>query len=124
MKERVMGYRYNSPPGWPPPPEGWTPPPGWQPDPSWPPAPEGWQFWVDDGAGAEAANAPDHSATPADGASADGGSGDAPTQMMGTPTQNFGTTSAPQTPGGQPGEAARSEEHTSELQSRGHIVCR
>src|SRR5690625_1308902 len=116
MKERVMGYRYNSPPGWPPPPEGWTPPPGWQPDPSWPPAPAGWQFWVDDGAGAEAANAPDHSATPADGASADGGSGDAPTQMMGTPTQNFGTTSAPQTPGGQPGEAASAAGATSNYQ--------
>src|SRR5690625_7761255 len=44
-----MGMRYNSPPGWPPPPEGWSPPPGWEPDPSWGPAPPGWQFWVDDG---------------------------------------------------------------------------
>lgn len=39
-------WRFQTPPGWPPPPEGWTPPPGWRPDPSWPPAPPGWQFWV------------------------------------------------------------------------------
>lgn len=43
--------RFNTPPGWPPPPAGWTPPPGWLPDPSWPPAPVGWQFWLDDPAG-------------------------------------------------------------------------
>lgn len=43
-----MGQIFNSPPGWPKPPDGWTPPPGWTPDPSWPAAPEGWQFWVDD----------------------------------------------------------------------------
>src|SRR6266545_533936 len=45
-----MAYRFNPPPGWPKPPEGWQPPPGWQPDPSWPPAPPGWQFWIDDSA--------------------------------------------------------------------------
>jgi hypothetical protein len=39
-------YRFNPPPGWPQPPEGWVPPPGWTPDPSWPPAPAGWQFWL------------------------------------------------------------------------------
>lgn len=39
--------RFNVPPGWPTPPEGWVPDPGWQPDRSWPPAPPGWQFWVD-----------------------------------------------------------------------------
>jgi hypothetical protein len=37
---------YNSPPNWPPPPEGWMPEPGWKPDPHWGPAPPGWQFWV------------------------------------------------------------------------------
>lgn len=36
---------FNSPPGWPAPPEGWLPPPGWHPDPLWPPAPDGWEFW-------------------------------------------------------------------------------
>ncbi|GAA1008817.1 chromosome segregation ATPase [Acrocarpospora pleiomorpha] len=45
-----MEYRFNSPPGWPVPPENWRPPSGWQPDPSWPPAPSGWQFWVVSGA--------------------------------------------------------------------------
>lgn len=40
--------RFNVPPGWPAPPEGWLPGPGWQPDPSWPPAPAGWQFWTED----------------------------------------------------------------------------
>ena len=43
-----MGLRFNPPPGWPPPPEGFVPQPGWQPDPSWPPPPPGWQLWVDD----------------------------------------------------------------------------
>jgi len=38
--------RFNSPPGWPAPPEGWTPPPGWKPDPSWPEPPPGWQLWL------------------------------------------------------------------------------
>lgn len=38
--------RFNCPPGWPAPPEGWTPPPGWKPDPSWPEPPPGWQLWL------------------------------------------------------------------------------
>jgi hypothetical protein len=38
---------YNSPPNWPPPPEGWMPEPGWKPDAHWGPAPPGWKFWVD-----------------------------------------------------------------------------
>lgn len=38
--------RFNPPPGWPQPPEGWVPPAGWNPDPSWPDPPEGWQLWV------------------------------------------------------------------------------
>lgn len=41
-----MAWRFNPPPGWPPPPADWSPPVGWQPDPSWPPAPVGWQFWI------------------------------------------------------------------------------
>jgi hypothetical protein len=44
----IVGLRFNPPPGWPPPPEGFVPQPGWQPDPSWPPPPPGWQLWVDD----------------------------------------------------------------------------
>lgn len=40
--------RFNAPPTWPQPREGWTPHPGWSPDPAWGPAPDGWQFWVDD----------------------------------------------------------------------------
>ncbi|MEW2548822.1 DUF4041 domain-containing protein [Streptomyces sp. NPDC047002] len=39
-------YRFNPPPGWPTPPDGWVPPAGWEPDPSWPPLPDGWQLWV------------------------------------------------------------------------------
>jgi len=38
--------RFNPPPGWPKPPEGWTPPKGWSPDPSWPDPPPGWQLWL------------------------------------------------------------------------------
>lgn len=41
-----MRARFNPPPGWPAPPEGWQPDPGWRPDPSWPAAPPGWQFWT------------------------------------------------------------------------------
>ncbi len=122
-----MGYRYNSPPGWPPPPEGWTPPPGWQPDPSWPPAPEGWQFWVDDGAGQSGAAAGsgetgagtvgpspaagDTSADAAGAAQSGGGQsggghgGEDATQVLGTPTQSFGATSAPQGGAAQPSGA-------------------
>lgn len=40
--------KYNPPPGWPRPPQGWSPPPGWQPDPSWPAPPPGWQLWIAD----------------------------------------------------------------------------
>lgn len=41
-----MGRRFNTPPGWPPPPSAeWLPPPGWAPDPSWPTAPPGWSFY-------------------------------------------------------------------------------
>lgn len=40
--------RFNPPPEWPQPPEGWIPPAGWNPDPSWPDPPEGWQLWVPD----------------------------------------------------------------------------
>ena len=39
-------FRWNSPPGWPPPPPGWTPPPGWSPPSSWPEPPPGWHFFV------------------------------------------------------------------------------
>ena len=41
--------RYNPPPNWPAPPEGWEPSADWTPDPSWPPPPPGWRLWVDDG---------------------------------------------------------------------------
>lgn len=43
-----MARKFNPPPNWPKPPEGWQAPPGWQPDPAWGPAPEGWQLWIDD----------------------------------------------------------------------------
>ena len=38
--------RFNPPPGWPKPPDGWKPPAGWTPDPAWPNPPSGWQLWV------------------------------------------------------------------------------
>lgn len=38
--------RFNPPPGWPTPPEGWEPPAGWTPPADWPEAPEGWDFQV------------------------------------------------------------------------------
>jgi hypothetical protein len=45
-----MGYRFNPPPNWPPPPTPeWVPPDGWRADRTWGPAPEGWAFWVEDG---------------------------------------------------------------------------
>lgn len=46
-----MAHRFNPPPNWPKPPEGWVPPNDWRPDPSWGPPPEGWQLWVDDQSG-------------------------------------------------------------------------
>jgi hypothetical protein len=42
--------RFNPPPGWPSPPEGWRPAPNWKPDPKWPQPPAGWQLWVDEDA--------------------------------------------------------------------------
>jgi hypothetical protein len=44
----VVSFRFNAPPGWPTPPEGWIPPPGWRPNPAWTPAPAGWQFYVEE----------------------------------------------------------------------------
>jgi hypothetical protein len=52
--------RFNPPPNWPQPPEGWFPPPGWQPDPSWPQPPFGWPLWVDED---EAFISPGHAPT-------------------------------------------------------------
>jgi hypothetical protein len=40
--------RFNPPPNWPKPPEGWVPSAEWSPDPSWPPPPPGWKLWVED----------------------------------------------------------------------------
>lgn len=57
-----MAYRFNPPPGWPQPPQGWRPPAGWQPDPSWPAPPEGWEYWVAD---APAENPVESAAEPA-----------------------------------------------------------
>ncbi len=42
--------RYNPPPNWPKPPEGWAPHADWSPDPSWPPPPPGWRLWVEEDA--------------------------------------------------------------------------
>lgn len=41
-----MAMRFNPPPNWPAPPEGWRPAPGWTPDPTWPAPPLGWQLWI------------------------------------------------------------------------------
>ena len=40
--------KFNTPPNWPAPPEGFAPGPDWTPDPSLPAPPPGWQLWVDD----------------------------------------------------------------------------
>lgn len=40
--------RFNSPPGWPTPPDGWNPPADWTPDPSWPAPPPGWKLWLEE----------------------------------------------------------------------------
>lgn len=40
------GLRFNPPPDWPQPPEGWTPPASWTPDPAWPDPPDGWELWL------------------------------------------------------------------------------
>jgi hypothetical protein len=47
------GFKFNTPLGWPTPPEGWEPPDGWTPDPAWPKAPAGWAFWVPEESPAE-----------------------------------------------------------------------
>jgi len=51
----VAALRFNPPPGWDVPGDGWSPPHGWTPDPAWPTAPDGWQFWVRDTAPAASA---------------------------------------------------------------------
>ena len=40
--------KFNPPPNWPSPPEGFHPEPGWTPDPTLPAPPPGWQLWVED----------------------------------------------------------------------------
>lgn len=40
--------RFNPPPGWPAPPQGWEPWDGWAPEAEWPAAPSGWHYWVGD----------------------------------------------------------------------------
>lgn len=40
--------KFNPPPNWPAPPEGFRPEPGWAPDPSLPAPPPGWELWVED----------------------------------------------------------------------------
>ena len=40
--------KFNPPPHWPTPPEGFVPEPGWTPDPTLPAPPPGWQLWVED----------------------------------------------------------------------------
>jgi hypothetical protein len=80
-----MGYRFNSPPGWPPRPPDWVPPEGWQPDPSWPPPPADWEFWVSDKDPAAGPDAPPAAgASPASsGGGGDGGGGDRPPESRG-----------------------------------------
>jgi hypothetical protein len=43
-----MARRFNTPPGWPPPPVGFTEDMAFIPDPSWPKPPRHWQLWVED----------------------------------------------------------------------------
>ena len=50
--------RFNPPPGWPRPPDGWQPPAGWSPDPAWPDPPDGWQLWLPRDAGSVAEPVP------------------------------------------------------------------
>jgi hypothetical protein len=40
--------RFNPPPTWPRPPDGWRPAAGWRPHPSWPAPPAAWPLWVED----------------------------------------------------------------------------
>lgn len=54
----ARAMRFNPPPGWPAPPEGWLPPEGWRPDESWPTPPPGWRFFVEQSAGSPQAPVP------------------------------------------------------------------
>ncbi len=54
----TSGVRFNPPPGWPQPPDGWTPPTGWSPDPAWPDPPDGWVLWVSTDVEPETPSAP------------------------------------------------------------------
>ncbi|MGH3501079.1 MAG: hypothetical protein ACRDQA_09340 [Nocardioidaceae bacterium] len=42
----AKGYRFNPPPNWPTPPQGWEPDRDWRKPPEWPEPPDGWQVWV------------------------------------------------------------------------------
>jgi uncharacterized protein DUF4190 len=99
-----MGYRFNPPPGWPPPPEGWVPAPGWQPDPAWPPVPDGWQLWVPDDT---VPTVPGPGGFPGGTGGAPGAGGwRVPTQgMPGQPPYPYGG-QYPYAPGGLPSERA------------------
>ena len=44
-QRRDERYRFQIPPGWPPPPAGWHPWRGWSPLSTWPRPPEGWTYW-------------------------------------------------------------------------------
>lgn len=58
------GLRFNPPPGWPTPPDGWVPPAGWAPDPAWPDPPEGWELWIPEKAPQTTNAAPESSPRP------------------------------------------------------------
>ena len=57
----MEGFRFNPPPGWPKPPDGWVPPDDWKPDPNWPSPPADWELWLP--VGTESAGAADDSPT-------------------------------------------------------------
>ncbi|SIS11501.1 DUF4190 domain-containing protein [Williamsia sterculiae] len=57
--------RFNPPPNWPKPVDGWTPPPNWVPDPSWPDPPKGWRLWVDETPAEGTKSEPNQSPEPA-----------------------------------------------------------
>ena len=52
---------FNTPPGWPKPPDGWVPPKGWSPDPAWPDPPQGWQLWLPSDLDSDQASVPEGS---------------------------------------------------------------
>ncbi|MFC0864028.1 hypothetical protein ACFHYQ_17165 [Sphaerimonospora cavernae] len=53
-------WRFNAPPGWPSPPDGWAPTAAWAgPEDDWPEAPPYWKWWVRDPTDATAATPPD-----------------------------------------------------------------